>query len=394
MSADFVAEGMLEEPFRALCSAVRLPLDAATARSGDGMEQEAVQAAMQAAESLIARVRASGLRVTRGTVPALARSIERVHATLRLEVIPEVYVVAEPSLNAQAVWAGGLGRSFVIVHAGLARLLSGNEFDFVVGHELGHLGLGHSERRLASAGGQPESEASVLRDRLVDRAAELSADRVGLVAARSLSVAARVVMKVASGLDNDLLGVDADAFLSQLESGALDAEWEVSATHPGLPLRLWALQQFAHSDAFGALAECATPGRRLAEVEHQVEGCLRTEASDRLAQLEQDRVERTLFWLIFADAVLCPDPLSATRKRRVVESRFGSRMSAQGERYVANFGSDGLRRKLHEQVEEALTHGHWVRRRIRSEFDRLSASADQRAGHPAVREAMERLAPD
>ena len=65
---------------------------------------------MEAAESLVARVRATGLRVTRGTVPAIARSIERVHATLRLEEMPEVYVVADPSLNARAVWAGGLPR--------------------------------------------------------------------------------------------------------------------------------------------------------------------------------------------------------------------------------------------------------------------------------------------
>lgn len=391
MSTGISATGELEEPFRSLCSAVRLPFDATARRLDDDVGSKEPRWAMEAAESLVARVRATGLRVTRGTVPAIARSIERVHATLRLEEMPEVYVVADPSLNARAVWAGGLPRSFLIVHAGLARLLSGNEFDFVLGHELGHLGLGHSERRLASARGESESEASVLRDRLIDRAAELSADRVGLVAARSLSIAARVVMKVASGLDNEQLGVDADAFLSQLETGALDAEWEVSATHPGLPLRLWSLQQFAYSDAFGELAECATRGRPLAEVEREVEVRLRSESTGHLAHLEQDRVERVLFWLILADAVLCPDPASKAGRLRVFESRFGSRLRAQGERYLADFGTAGLREKLRQQVNEALAHGHWVQQQIRSEFHRLAGSADPRARNAVVCEAIERL---
>jgi hypothetical protein len=380
-------EGM-EERFHCLCGAVRLPFDEAPSRPCGGDE---LRLAMEAAEGLVARVRSTGLRVTKGTVPSIARSIERVHASLGLEEMPEVYVVADPTLNAKAVWAGGLRRSFVIMHSGLARLLAGNEYDFVLGHELGHLGLGHSVRKLTSDDTLEASEAGVLRARLADRAAELSADRVGLVAARSLSTAARVVMKVASGLPNEQLGMDADAFLSQLETGALDVEWEVSATHPGLPLRLWALQRFAYSDAFGRLAECATQGRPLLEVDRDVESRLRSESTDRLAQLENERIERALFWLVFTEAALGRSPARAPGMLALVDSRFGARLRGQGERFLADFGPEGVLGKLGEQLEGVLVHGHWVRVRIHDEFHRIMGGASPQSRHPAVDEALERL---
>ena len=154
---------------------------------------------------------------------------------------PEVYVLNHPQANAFAPTFGVTGRPFVVIHSGLAELLATNEIDFALGHELGHLGCGHmieSERAYGS-----EFEALQVRSRM--RYAEISADRLGLLATRSVYCAARVMVKLASGLKGDSVALDIDAFLGQLERDPeeISREWELHQSHPALPLRLADLYQ-------------------------------------------------------------------------------------------------------------------------------------------------------
>lgn len=364
--------GSSKDAFSALCELIRLPADE---RSRFGADKDLISTSdvESNASAIVVRARANGLRVTRGTAPSLARSIERVSDALRIANVPEVYVIADPSPNASAVWAGSLNRSFLLIHSGLAQLVSGGELDFVLGHELGHLGLGHAIRRLQEASANVRNEAAHLRARLSERAAELSADRVGLIAARSLATAARVVMKVASGLDTEQLGVDTDAFLAQLESGALDSEWESSATHPGLPTRLWCLQRFAHSDVFANIAQCATRGVPLPVVDHEVDERLRTEAGDRLSAMELEHAERAVLWMAMSES--CADRAYAVAWGAALSVRFGAEMHAQAHRFLKSFGVDELRNKMHTHVQQLHTCTAHTRSAARSEFDLLAHRA-------------------
>jgi len=364
-----------QHPFTALCERVRLPIDAPA-------EFSAVRssAAHQAAISIVARARATGLRATKGTVPALARSVERVADALMLDRAPEVYVVADPTINAKAVWAGGIDRSLIIVHSGLALLLGGTELDFVLGHELGHLGLAHANRSMHDAVDDNASELDVLRMRLADRAAELSADRVGLVAARSASTAARVIMKTASGLDNDRLGVDVDSFLSQLDDGSLDEQWELSATHPGLPLRLWAMQRFTRSETYSLLT--SNPGSSIAQerIDGEVESRLRAEAGDSLGQFETAAVDRAVYWLAITEALHAA--AVDLRWMRAIDARFGAGEAAKGQRFLANFGGPKLALKTTEHVASALSFGSAAARRVADELQNLATNAGKSASMP------------
>jgi hypothetical protein len=113
----------------------------------------------------------------------------------------------------------------------------------VIGHEVGHFICGHW--RYPS-----EDEQGSMGDRLATlrlmRAAEISADRIGMLACRSLEYACAAMIKVAAGLGEPYLQPDIPSILLQYREltrseGTESAIW---TTHPIIPLRIRALLRF------------------------------------------------------------------------------------------------------------------------------------------------------
>jgi len=172
--------------FQNLCRRVRFCLDEASSDLGEANSFLA---------DFVARVRSTGLQVTRATVPEVYRAVSRVKEALGVPVEPEVYVVNDVSANAFAPAFASGNRPILVLNSGLVTLLNSNELAFAIAHELGHLGLRHSQR-LPSV--QPQSEFEALQKRSLQRYAEISADRIALIATRSVFGAAHVMVKLAS----------------------------------------------------------------------------------------------------------------------------------------------------------------------------------------------------
>jgi hypothetical protein len=158
----------------------------------------------------------------------------------RESVSPFIY----SSKDVQAECYAGPARGCIIrFSSGLIDLLDEQEFEFVIGHELGHVLLDH---HLANVGLDPASQ-EYFRQR---RSQEISVDRIGLIACASLEVALRALMKTISGLTERHLRFDVGAFLSQLrkiESPNVDlSNW----THPSIIIRAKALLWFSLSEYF------------------------------------------------------------------------------------------------------------------------------------------------
>jgi len=326
------------------------------------IDPEFAEHAARWAEALVRRVRSHGLRVTPGTVPTLARSAHRVAESLGLARMPEVYVVSDPGVNAKAIWAADAERSFIEVHSGLLRICRGSELDFVLGHELAHIAFGHSARQDPPADSSVAGRIALMRQRRMERAAEISCDRIGFLATRSVATASRVIMKVASGLDDALLGADAGTLLQQLESEQGDG-WSMHATHPALPLRLWALWEFSRVAELGG----AMP---LAHVNDRIEARLDQEAGDELRNAEDQSKSKCLFWLGIALVHSSPDADAI----RAMQERFGVDEVERGLRFASGFPHETLRNKVLDHVSSVVgliaTNAAWVL----MEFSRLRST--------------------
>jgi Peptidase family M48 len=179
--------------------------------------------------------------------------------------------------------------------SGLIDLLDEQEFEFVIGHELGHFLLDH---HLANVGVDPAGQ-EYFRQR---RSQEISVDRIGLVACASLDVALRALMKTISGLTERHLRFDVGAFVSQLrkiESTKVDlSNW----THPSIVIRAKALLWFSLSEYFqkGPNDHLSDGLKKIDErIERDVNKFMDRAAHERVASARLN----LLLWIATADIV-------------------------------------------------------------------------------------------
>lgn len=202
---------------------------------------------------LRARLLSQAVRLNVRLLPHVADSFARLSQHVPGGKPLEAYVFAEPGINAFV--ARGARHLLVGVSSGAIESLSSKELDFVLGHEIGHALYGHVDvpaRLVVETGNLDLEHCQLLL--AWQRAAEVSADRAGLVCCGSLDVAANALFKTISGLRVPGLAV-APAELAQqwehlveevLDDGRRD-QWQLSHPHP--PLRMQALMTFARAGA-------------------------------------------------------------------------------------------------------------------------------------------------
>ena len=125
--------------------------------------------------------------------------------------------------------------------SGLVNLMNEKEFQFVIGHELGHFLLGHGACLQNASEGSSE-------DYMRKRAAELSADRIGFLSIGSIEESVQAIIKIASGLSDQFLRFDVSGFLSQIDMISNSSPGESkNNTHPSMLIRCRSLLWFSMS---------------------------------------------------------------------------------------------------------------------------------------------------
>jgi hypothetical protein len=259
----------------------------------------------------------------------------------------------------------------------LVTLLDVNEIAFAVGHELGHYGFQHATRNAPDAG---ETELEALNRRSAQRYAEVSADRVGVLAAGSVFVAARVIFKMASGLPAEFLGLDVDAFVRQAERDPdeLSREWELNASHPSLPLRMWAMIGFARSEPFAQLSGQGGGGRSLEEVDREIECRMAALGDGRLSEVERDTYEVALLWA--ATALVLEKGSLDNAERGALARLVGPEKATKALQFAASNGSAAVKAKLKTSLERLNGAGLATRRRFEEAFSAFSLSMSGGSG--------------
>ncbi len=350
--------------FNKLCERVRFSLDEPIA---DEHQRDEFLA------DLVAQVRSSGLQVTHATVPELAKVVQRTIDALQLSSDPEVYVVNNPVANAFAPAFASGQRPMVVLNSGLVTLLTSNELVFTIAHELGHLGLSHGQRLRDRV---PKSEFEALQTRSLLRFAEISADRVALVAARSVFVAAHVMVKLASGLPSDFLGLDVDAFVRQVERDPDETSraWELEASHPALPFRLWSLLRFSHSEEYAGLSGQVAQGMSLEEIDAEIASRCEALGDGRLSEMEGHAYQMALVWA--GMAMVMDDNLIERHERDTLERLIGHEQAMKAITFAEAQGGDAVLRKLKEAVDRVSASSLATRRKLEEAIKAFALALD------------------
>ncbi|MFL5356460.1 M48 family metallopeptidase [Archangium sp.] len=150
---------------------------------------------------------AEAFRLTRSTAPGVMDALAACKETLGHDGPVEVFVHPEPVIRASAV-DGPPETPAIVLSARLLEVLTDAELRFVLGHELGHLVLEHFALPLPAAAMAADTSGGSLRRSVAlglyvwSRAAEVSADRAGLLCARDAEAAASALFKLTAGLSS------------------------------------------------------------------------------------------------------------------------------------------------------------------------------------------------
>ncbi len=192
---------------------------------------------------------------------------------------PQLYVRQHPAPNAYTFAMRGK-QPFIVVHTSLLDLLTPEEIQAVIAHELGHLKCEHGvyltlANILVLAAGQLPGGASVaqsLQMQIMEwvRCAEFSCDRAALLATQNPRVVASVLMKLAGGSPTLASKLNLDAFLAQARAydaiskdqigELLKQAMTAQLSHPVPVLRAREIDRWGSSQAYQSLLEGRSVG--------------------------------------------------------------------------------------------------------------------------------------
>lgn len=218
---------------------------------------------------------ASGILVGEQQLPHLHQLLNEACQILDLEP-PQLFVRQNPVPNAYTFAMRGK-QPFIVLHTSLIELLTPEELQAVLAHELGHLKCEHSvyltlANLILLAAGQLAAPLGALlvqglQERMLEwvRCAEFTCDRAALLVAQNSRVVASVLMKLTGGSPSLVSQLNLDAFLNQARAyndlsqddiGQLIRQTQTAQrTHPVPVLRAKEIDQWASSQTYQALLQ-------------------------------------------------------------------------------------------------------------------------------------------
>ena len=196
----------------------------------------------------------NALRIGARQFPELAAQAARAARAVRVPPV-QVFIYQDDKINAYAF--GWSDPQVIALTSELVEAMDADEFRFVVGHEMGHIALGHTKLSTLVGGVLGAPSIPFLSNLFVPafnwwrRCAEYSADRAGLIACGNLekAVSAQIKLMVGPRLAKQ---VDLEQIVAQSQelSGRLDAmAGEAGASHPFLVHRVCELARFWNTEA-------------------------------------------------------------------------------------------------------------------------------------------------
>lgn len=217
---------------------------------------------------------ASSILVSEQQLPDLHKLLVEACQVLDLET-PQLYIRQHPVPNAYTFAVRGK-QPFIVIHTSLIELLTPEEIQAVIAHELGHLKCDHGvyltlANLVVLAAGNLIPLGGVIAQNLQAqilewvRCAEFTCDRAALLVAQDPRVVASVLMKLTGGSPTLSAQLNLDAFLAQARSyddisdselGELLKQAQTAQlTHPVPVLRAREIDRWASSQTYQSLLQ-------------------------------------------------------------------------------------------------------------------------------------------
>lgn len=228
---------------------------------------------------------ASGIPVNANTFPEINDIVDHCVSVLGIR---RPYVVISSAISLNAFTVGSDEEPYIVLGNMLVRVMDPPKLTFIIGHECGHIAMGHViyHTVVSTAGsfstaipiiGPIVYQTSSLALTAWSRRSEITADRAGLLCCLNLEEAKKSLLQLQSGfIDADQLDINNYVQNSKRyrRRSVLRRVNEFIQSHPPLPKRMEALNLFANSELYYAAQgmdapeNCISEGELTRSVEH------------------------------------------------------------------------------------------------------------------------------
>ena len=239
----------------------------------------------------------NSVRVSKEILPKVGNAIETVFERIKIENNFNFFVTADNNqANASCSLMSSASRPDIILTSRLIELLSLEELQFVIGHEVAHYVYQHALYPNYNNVDDRNLKLNLLN---LSRAAEISADRIGFLACNSLEDSLRANFKLASGLSDKHFNFKPSTYLDQLRDleDLGKSSTELWSTHPSFLIRMQSLIWFSMTKEYHEFFDSKKKGTySLIEIDEKLDKKIKKVTGNELEILNKNIYESALIW--------------------------------------------------------------------------------------------------
>ena len=239
----------------------------------------------------------NSVRVSKEILPKVGSAIETVFERIKIENNFNFFVTADNNqANASCSLMSSASRPDIVLTSRLIELLSLEELQFVIGHEVAHYVYQHA---LYPNHNNVEDRNLKLNILNLSRAAEISADRIGFLACASLDASLKANFKLASGLSDKHFNFKPSTYLDQLRDleDLGKSSSELWSTHPSFLIRMQSLIWFSMTKEYHEFFDQKKKGSySLSEIDQKLASKIKKITGDEIENSNKRIYESALIW--------------------------------------------------------------------------------------------------
>ena len=239
----------------------------------------------------------NSVKIDKEIFPKVGEAIETVFKRIKIENVFNFFITADNNqANASCNLMTSASRPDIVLTSRLIELLSLEELQFVIGHEVAHFVYQHALYPNHNNISETNLKLNILN---LSRAAEISADRIGFLACANLDAALKANFKLASGLSDKHFNFKPSTYLDQLRDleDLGKSSTELWSTHPSFLIRMQSLIWFSMTKEYHEFFDIKKKGTYiLSDIDEKIDKKIKKITGDQIENSNKSIYENALIW--------------------------------------------------------------------------------------------------
>ena len=294
------------------------------------------------------------VKISKELFPSINESIDNGLNKLKITRNDKIsfYLTASSESNAFCRVSPSTNHLDIVINSRLIELLSSEELSSVIGHEIAHYLYKHY---LYPDPGQSSNETGYINRLSLSKAAEISADRVGLIACGNLKFSLQSLFKNITGLPDKYIQFDYDYFLKQLNDlKEFNNNFsQLYSTHPSILNRIQALIWFSQTYEYQKNILLSNEGKfNLTEVDTKINKSITDVIGEEHSKQNKEVIESLKLWVTISLFLI--DNNFSKEEQHIFTQHFGEEKLNDIKYFIKSANAKSIDDKIQESLHNSL----------------------------------------